>query len=109
MITLVDMPKIDEMLAFLFDSKSVISLDLRNGYYHIKHSPERRYKSAFTTIFGKYKFLRMPFRLVQGSAQFTAMMQKVFGECKKCLFLPMALLTVTMYNIQKQFFKISEM
>ena len=39
-----------------------------------------RYKSAFTTIFGKYKFLTMPFGLAQGPAYFTALMQKVYGQ-----------------------------
>ena len=63
-ITLVDIPKIDEMLSCLHESKFFTSIDMRGGYYHIKFSPKTRYESALTTIFGKYEFLRMPFGLV---------------------------------------------
>ena len=79
MITLNYIPKIDEMLACLCDSKFVTSLDSRSGYYHIKLCSEMRYKSAFIT-FGKYEFLRMPFGLAQGLAFFNSLMQKVFGQ-----------------------------
>ena len=43
-ITLVDIPKIDEMLACLCESKSLTSLDLRCRYYYIKLSPEQDIK-----------------------------------------------------------------
>ena len=48
-----------------------------------------RYESAFTTIFGKYKFLRIPFGKAQGAAYFTALMQKVFGQFNNFCFLHM--------------------
>ena len=79
-ITLTDIPKVDEMLACLHSSKFFTSFDLRSGYYHIKLSPEMRHKSAFTTIFGKYKFLKMLFGIAQGQAYFTVVTQKVFGQ-----------------------------
>ena len=39
-----------------------------------------KHKSTFTTIFGKYEFLRMSFGLVQGPVYFIALMQKVLGH-----------------------------
>ena len=72
--TMIDIPKIDEMLAWYHDPKFFTSLDLRSGYYHIKFSPEMRHKSAFTTIIGKSVFLRMPFGFAQGAAYFTILM-----------------------------------
>ena len=76
-ITLVDIPKIDEMLAYLCESNFFTSLELRSRQYHIKLSSETRHKNDFTTIFAKYQFIRMPFRLAQGPAYFTVLMQKV--------------------------------
>ena len=76
-VTLVDIPKIYEMLAKLRLAKFFTCLDLRSGYY--KLSLETRHKSEFTTIFGNYKFLRIPFRLAQSLTYFTTLMQKVFG------------------------------
>ena len=35
--------------------------------------------SALTSIFGKYKFIRMPFGLAQGPTYFTTIMQTVLG------------------------------
>ena len=49
---MVDISKTDEILAWLHDSKFLTSLNLRDGYYHIKCSPKTRYDSSFTTIFG---------------------------------------------------------
>ena len=43
-IMLVDIPKIDEMLAWLHSSKFFTSLDLRSGHYHIKLSPQTRHE-----------------------------------------------------------------
>ena len=82
-------------LAQLYNSKFFISLNLRSGYYHIKLSPKTRYKSACTTIFGRYKYLTMLFRLAQGPVNFTALMQKVFGQFNDflCRFL------ILLYNL----------
>ena len=90
MIRLVVLPKIDEMLAYLHNSKFITSLHLRSEYCNIKLSEaEMRHKSAFTNIIGKYKFLRMPFRLPQGPAYFIALMQKVFGQFNDFCFFHM--------------------
>ena len=88
-ITLVDIPKIDEMLTHLHESKFFTSLDMGSGYYHIKLSQETRHISTFTTIFSKYKFLRLPFGLTQGPAYFTALIQKVFGYINDLCFFHM--------------------
>ena len=55
-------------------------------YYHIELCSEKRHKSAFTTIFGKFEFLRMPFGLAQGPAYFTLLIQKVLGSFSDLLF-----------------------
>ena len=73
-VILMDISMVDEVLAWLRTSKYFTSLDLGSGYYHIKLSPATRHKSVFITIFGKCKFLMMPFGLSQGKAYFTALL-----------------------------------
>ena len=58
--------KISELFALLKGVRYVTALDLWSGYYHIKLNEESIPKSAFTTVFGKYEFLRCPFGLSQG-------------------------------------------
>ena len=77
---LVDIQKIDKLLARDRDSKYFTSIDLQSRYYHIKLGPKTRHKSAFTTMFWKVESLWMPFRLEQGPTYFIALMQNVFGS-----------------------------
>ena len=87
-VSLVDIQKIHEMLARLRLSKFFSSLYLRSGFNHIKLSPETRHKNTFTTTFGRYEFLRMPFDPAQGPAYFTVLMQKVLGTFHQFGFFP---------------------
>ena len=93
-ITLVDIPKIDERLACFCDSGFFISLHMRSGYHHIKLSPEMRHNRAFTTIFSKYTFLRIPFGLALGPAYFTELIQKVLGQFNEFCFFHMDIVLV---------------
>ena len=61
--TLMPLPKIDKLFALLQGAKYFTALDLCSGYYHIKLDEESIPKSAFTTIFGKFEFLRLLFGL----------------------------------------------
>ena len=63
---LMPMPKVGELFALLKGAKYFTVLDLRSGYYHIKLDEESIPKSAFTTVFGKFENLRLPFGLSQG-------------------------------------------
>ena len=92
-VALADIPKLNEMLAQLWPSQFVTSLDIRHGCYHIKIGTETGHTSAFTTIFGKYEFQGMPFRLAQGS-YFTPLMQKVLGTLNYFCFFHMDDVTV---------------
>ena len=57
------LPKIDELFALLKGANYFTALDLCSGYYHIKLDKESIPKSAFTTVFSKFEFLRLPFGL----------------------------------------------
>ena len=69
-ISLVPLPKIDEMYGRLRGAKVFSTLDLRSGYYHISLSESSKAKTAFFTPFGKYQFEVVPFGLVQAPAYF---------------------------------------
>ena len=58
--------KIDDVFALLKGVKYFTALDLSSGYYNIKLYEESIPKSAFTTVFGKFEFLRLPFGLSKG-------------------------------------------
>ena len=71
-ISLVPLPKIDEMYSKLQGAKVFTTLDLRSGYYHIGLSESSKAKTAFVTLFGKYQFEVVPFRSSTSTRLFSA-------------------------------------
>ena len=62
-LTLVPLPKIDEIYAILKGSIIYSTFDMRSVYYHMVLSEKSRPKSAFVSSFGKWEFKRCPFEL----------------------------------------------
>ena len=61
-ISLVPLPKIDELYTNLKGYKVFSTLDLRSGYYHIGLSDSAKPKTAFVVSgMGKFEFNRVPF------------------------------------------------
>ena len=81
-ISIHPLPKIDEMYAKLKGAKIFSTIDLRSGYHHIALGKSSRAKTAFVTLFGKYKFLMVPFGLAQAPAYFQLLMNKVLKGLK---------------------------
>ena len=69
-LSLIPLPKIDEMYANLHGAKIFTTLDLHSGYYHIALDNESKAKTAFITLFGKYEFNAVPFGLAQAPAYY---------------------------------------
>ena len=80
-LSLIPLPKIDEMYTKLKGAKFFSTIDLRSGYYHIALGKDSRAKTAFVTPFGKYEFLQVPFGLAQAPAFFQHLMNKVLDNC----------------------------
>ena len=80
-LSLILLPKIDEMYAKLKGAKFFLTIDLRSGYYHIALGKDSRAKTAFVMPFGKYEFLQVPFGLAQAPAFFQHLMNKVLDNC----------------------------
>ena len=70
-ISLVPLPKINEMYGRLKGAKYFTTLDLRSGYYQIGLSENSKAKTAFITPFGKYQFEVVPFGLAQSTCLFS--------------------------------------
>ena len=71
-ISLVPLPKIDELYAKLQGYKIFSTLDLRSGYYHIGTLRGRETKNCFRSSRNgeRYQFNRVPFGLAQAPAYF---------------------------------------
>ena len=81
-ISLVPLPKIDELYAKLQGYKIFSTLDLRSGYYHIGLSHSAKPKTAFVISgMGKYEFNRVPFGLAQAPAHFQKLINEVLTDC----------------------------
>ena len=81
-ISLILLPKIDELFAKLKGYKVFSSLDLRSGYYHIGLSDSAKPKSAFIlSSLGKYRFNRVPFGLAQAPAYFQKLINDILKGC----------------------------
>ena len=77
MLTLVPLPKIDEIYARLKGSTTYSSFDARSGYHHMELSAKARPKSAFVTPTNKYEFTRCSFGLMQAPTSFQRLITKV--------------------------------
>ena len=81
-ISLIPLPKIDELYAKLKGYKVFSSLDLRSGYYRIDLKDSAKPKSAFVlSSLAKYQFNRVPFRLAQAPAYFQKLINDVLKGC----------------------------
>ena len=80
-ISLVPLPKIDEMYGRLQGAKIFTTLDLRSSYYHISLSESSKARTAFVTPFGKYQFEAVPFGLAQAPAYFQQLISIVLQGC----------------------------
>ena len=82
-ISLVPLPKINEMYGRLKGAKYFTTLDLRSGYYHIGLSENSKVKMAFVTPFSKYQFEVVHSGLAQAPAYFQQLISMVLQDCSE--------------------------
>ena len=71
------MPFIHKILLSLGKFEHFSSLDLRWGYHQMTLDDKTIHKTTFISAKGKYKFLKVPFGLVQAPARFQEMVKRV--------------------------------
>ena len=73
------LPRMDDLLDQLGQSKFFSTLDLASGYWQVKIHPDSREKTAFITYQGLFEFRVMPFGLRNAPAVFQRLMQRVLA------------------------------
>ena len=74
------MPKVEDIFSELNGAKYFSTLDLWAGYHHIPLEEASILKTAFTSPFGKYKYIKLPFGLAQAPAYFQELMTGILKD-----------------------------
>ena len=74
------MPKVEDIFSKLNGAKYFSTLDLRAGYHHIPLDKSSIPKTAFNLPFGKYEYIKVPFRLAQVPAYFQELMTRALKD-----------------------------
>lgn len=74
------LPLIEDQLDSLQGARLYSTLDLKNGFFHIKVDEQSRKYTAFITPDGHYKFLRVPFDLCNSATIFQRFINIVFKD-----------------------------
>ncbi|KAK7933266.1 hypothetical protein WMY93_004162 [Mugilogobius chulae] len=64
------LPTLEDVTHKLAGAKFFSILDARSGYWAIKLSEESSFLTTFNTIYGRYRFLRLPFGIVSAQDEF---------------------------------------
>ena len=74
------MPKVEDIFSKLNGTNYFLTLDLWAGYHHIPLDKSSIPKTAFTSPFGKYEYIKVPFGLTQAPAYFQEVMTGILKD-----------------------------
>ena len=74
------MPRIEDIFSKLNGAKFFSILNLCVGYHHTPLDEGSIHKPAFTSPFGRYEYLKVPFGLPQALVYFQELMNKVLKD-----------------------------
>ena len=73
------LPRITETIDSLRGSCFFSTLDMNSGYWQVKLKDSHRHRTAFTTRWGLYEWLRMPMGLMNAGSTFQRLMDRVLA------------------------------
>ena len=74
------MPKVEDIFSWLNGAKYFSTLDLQAGYHPILLDEASIPKTAFTSPFGKYEYIKVPFGLAQAPAYLQELMTGIMKD-----------------------------
>ena len=74
------LPRVDDTLDMLSQTRYFSTLDLAAGYWQVKMDKDSHEKTAFNTCSGYYEFCVMPFGLCNGPSTFQRLMESVLMD-----------------------------
>src|SRR3954465_6131 len=77
------LPRIQDILDNFQGASYFTTLDLASGFHQVEMELKHRELTAFTTEFGNYEFLVMPFGLMNAPLTFQRLVDKVFDQREK--------------------------
>uniref|UniRef100_A0ABD2WHF0 Reverse transcriptase domain-containing protein n=1 Tax=Trichogramma kaykai TaxID=54128 RepID=A0ABD2WHF0_9HYME len=82
------LPNILDIIDHVGNAKYFSTIDLSSGFYQCMLKEEHRHKTAFSTAFGLFQFVKMPMGLSNSPATFQRGMDIAFkGQQQKDIFL----------------------
>ena len=73
------MPLVEDIIDQVGEAEFLSKIDLSKGFYQVPIHLKDLDETAFGTPFGKFRFRRMPFGLVNAPSTFQRLMQTVLG------------------------------
>uniref|UniRef100_A0A0K0G3G2 RNA-directed DNA polymerase n=1 Tax=Strongyloides venezuelensis TaxID=75913 RepID=A0A0K0G3G2_STRVS len=86
-------PRIDSILDKAAGNQFYTSLDLKNGFHQLTLDKSSRYLTGFPTHIGIFQYKRIPMGLVGSPDFFNHVMEKIFNDDNKFVYLDDILLT----------------
>ena len=78
------MKTVEEVAAKVNNAKVYSVLDASNGYWQIKLSKDSQKYTTFNTLFGRYKYVRLPFGIKSSSEVFQRTVSQIIENLDGC-------------------------
>ena len=75
---------VEEVAASMSEAKVFSTLDATSGFYKIKLAEESTWLTTFNTLFGRFKFEKLPFGLVSAPEVFQRVVSDILEAIEKC-------------------------